>query len=834
MCSAPGTIHAQETLSVDSVKIDSLHALINQSKDNKERVRLLNEYARLCFFNHEYQKGFEATVEARDLSRKLEFKGGEIMYNLTLAAFIGGGDIMQYYQLKALKMSSNDNNRLSEYYIDLNIPKEYNGSYYRNFENELKKLNPIFQSYVNQDDKELQVVILTKIAYIYFRLGRFEEVKNSLEQVILLNKELDQLYLEIINFSRLYWFAAYDGKNSLESQRIENEMIKNLLKIEDKREIGNLNKVFGDAYRNVGKYSIAVDHYLKSINIFESLDDLNQLVQVYSEIGFLYETLELYGKAVETYENYIDIFKRLKDSIGLNEAYDRIVFPLYFGKEYSRARKFMALAIQTSQKEDSYYLEAKSNMLEGQILMDEKKFEEALRYLHKTYQSFSKISTIGDGGVARYGNPFTLLYISQCYYNLDDLDKALKYGIECLKIENALNHNRTIIKEKISFLISEIYMGLGQTQNAFDYIKMHQEIVSKAKETENTNKVAEDIIRSVMEKSEKEKEILEKERIQKVQEARIQRVWIFSITGAFITAIIFSLVLYRNNRNKQKANAVLKEQKHKIEQTLEKLKSAQSQLIQSEKMASLGELTAGIAHEIQNPLNFVNNFSEVSAELIDELAEEIKNNSETGTEQIITDLKQNLNKINNHGKRASSIVKGMLDHSRTSKGVKILTDINLLTDEYLRLSYHGLRAKDKSFNAGFITEFDSSIPKISIVPQDFGRVILNLINNAFYSVNKKAKEVKEGYRPMVTIGTKKMEGEIKISIKDNGEGISKEIIDKIFQPFFTTKPTGEGTGLGLSLAYDIVSKGYGGKLIAESKKGSYTEFSILLPIKNKE
>jgi len=326
--------------------------------------------------------------------------------------------------------------------------------------------------------------------------------------------------------------------------------------------------------------------------------------------------------------------------------------------------------------------------------------------------------------------------------------------------------------------------------------------------------------------------------------------WYLSIWSYFLYAFIFITGVifvhrFQKNRLLKKAQLASKEmelkQAKKIKMAYEKLevahnelKATQSQLIQSEKMASLGELTAGIAHEIQNPLNFVNNFSELSEELMDELVEEIRNNSETGIEEIIADLKQNLNKINNHGKRASSIVKGMLDHSRTSKGNKILTDINLLTDEYLRLSYHGLRAKDKSFNANFKTDFDSSLPKISIVPQDFGRVVLNLINNAFYTVNKKRKVITEGYQPTVTIRTRKIEDAIEISIKDNGEGISKEITDKIFQPFFSTKPTGEGTGLGLSLAYDIVSKGYGGKLTVDSKKGSYTEFSIILPLKNKE
>ena len=281
-----------------------------------------------------------------------------------------------------------------------------------------------------------------------------------------------------------------------------------------------------------------------------------------------------------------------------------------------------------------------------------------------------------------------------------------------------------------------------------------------------------------------------------------------------------------------------------LNNSLENLKATQTQLIQSEKMASLGELTAGIAHEIQNPLNFVNNFSEVSNELIDEMNEEIAKGDLEEAKAIAKDIKQNLEKINHHGKRADSIVKGMLQHSRASSGEKEPTDLNVLADEYLRLAYHGLRAKDKSFNATLETDFDSSIGKISVVPQDLGRVILNLITNAFYAVKEKssfANSSKEAsakledseddtYEPTVTVSTKKTKEGIEISVKDNGNGIPEEIKEKIFQPFFTTKPTGQGTGLGLSMSYDIVTKGHGGNLKVETEEGKGTTFCINLPV----
>jgi len=246
-------------------------------------------------------------------------------------------------------------------------------------------------------------------------------------------------------------------------------------------------------------------------------------------------------------------------------------------------------------------------------------------------------------------------------------------------------------------------------------------------------------------------------------------------------------------------------------------------------MASLGELTAGIAHEIQNPLNFVNNFSDVSNELLEEMKAELEKGNTKDAAAIVNDVKQNLEKILYHGKRADAIVKGMLQHSRTSSGQKELTDINALADEYLRLAYHGLRAKDKSFNAKFITDFDDRIGKISIIPQEMGRVILNLINNAFYTVNEKQKRLNGPFEPTVSVSTKKVEDTVIITVADNGNGIPQKNLDKIFQPFFTTKPTGQGTGLGLSLAYDIVTKGHNGEIKIETKEGEGSKFIVIIP-----
>jgi signal transduction histidine kinase len=281
-------------------------------------------------------------------------------------------------------------------------------------------------------------------------------------------------------------------------------------------------------------------------------------------------------------------------------------------------------------------------------------------------------------------------------------------------------------------------------------------------------------------------------------------------------------------------------QKEELQKTIDELKSTQNQLIQSEKMASLGELTAGIAHEIQNPLNFVNNFSEVSVELCQELEEEVDKTEIADADKdyikgIIADLSQNQQKITHHGKRADSIVKGMLQHSRASSGEKEPVEINALADEYMRLAYHGLRAKDKEFNAALVTDFDPTIGKVLVMPQDLGRVFLNLFTNAFYAVAEKKRKLAEAgnlndYRPQVKISTKKFANKLYVRVTDNGTGMPENVKAKIFQPFFTTKPTGQGTGLGLSMSYDIITNAHGGTLDVDTVPGESTEFKITIPI----
>ena len=424
------------------------------------------------------------------------------------------------------------------------------------------------------------------------------------------------------------------------------------------------------------------------------------------------------------------------------------------------------------------------------------------------------------------------------HYFHDAIDESKRNGNIYFQVRNFNNLAKMYYKMKItdsSVYYAKISLQLSQ-QHKFDEFTIDaSSLLAKSFESENKRdstlkylKIMLSIKDSVFSQS-KIKEFQQStfNEIQRQQEISIAKeryqnqVRTYILIASLIVFFLVAFILYRNNRQKQK-------DKIKIEKAYSDLKLTQAQLIQSEKMASLGELTAGIAHEIQNPLNFVNNFSEVNKELIDEMNEEIEKGNINEVKNIAKDIKENEEKINHHGKRADAIVKGMLQHSRSSSNAKELTDINALADEYLRLAYHGLRAKENSFNATMKTYFDNAINKINIIPQDVGRVLLNLYTNAFYAVNEKKKTADENYQPTVSVQTKQVNNIIEIKVSDNGNGIPENIINKIFQPFFTTKPTGQGTGLGLSLSYDII-KTHNGEIKVKTKDGNGTEFIIQLP-----
>ncbi len=390
-------------------------------------------------------------------------------------------------------------------------------------------------------------------------------------------------------------------------------------------------------------------------------------------------------------------------------------------------------------------------------------------------------------------------------------DSAYYFARQSIQIYQPLNMDNLMMSAYRT--MAEVFESNLQYDSAYFYLSAASKINDSLQTTENSRQF-------------QNLEFNEQTRQQEITNEKQKsqaRLRMYGLIAGLAAIAIIAGILYWSNMRKRKTNIVLNK-------TLQNLKSTQSQLIQSEKMASLGELTAGIAHEIQNPLNFVNNFSEVNEELLTEMKEELDKGNIDDAKAIANDAIENQQKILHHGKRADAIVKGMLQHSSSGSGKKEPTNINVLADEYLRLAYHGLRAKDKTFNSSMKTDFDETIGNINIIPQDIGRVILNLITNAFYVVNEKKKQVTNGYEPTVVVSTKKEEDNVLVFVRDNGNGIPQKVLDKIFQPFFTTKPTGQGTGLGLSLSYDIV-KAHGGELTVKTEEGIGSTFIIHLPAK---
>ena len=569
-------------------------------------------------------------------------------------------------------------------------------------------------------------------------------------------------------------------------------------------------------YQQQSNYPLALKNYQNALNASEQINDEEGEAYIYLNIGITYNTLGDYKRAEESYLKAINLAKKLELKNVLAYSYSNLASLYEELKNYSKEYEMGMMAASLGKEMGDQGIEASSLSRAANALARQNKFEEAEKLARQTIE-------VGDSSKQPY-NQF------QVYQTMGRIFKMQKkYGSAIPYFEKAFSFLKKsdIYDQEVGGSydeLSECYENTGKFKMALATYKIAAEISDSIKGRDNIKKATELTMNYDFAKKQ---QILKDKQEKQIDLAKTKQ-------GALLIGLILTLLLaivaFHGFRNKRRANVLLQDQKEKIENTLSELKSTQAQLIQSEKMASLGELTAGIAHEIQNPLNFVNNFSEVNTELIDELQTEIKSGNTEEAISISNAIKENEEKINHHGKRAGDIVKGMLQHSRTSTGVKEPTDINALADEYLRLGYHGLRAKDKTFNATMKTDFDENIGKINIIPQDIGRVLLNLFNNAFYAVVEKRKQLTkdlpgfenleglQAYEPTVSITTKKSANHVTITVSDNGNGIPQKIIDKIFQPFFTTKPTGQGTGLGLSLSYDIV-KAHGGEIRVESLPG---------------
>ncbi len=585
---------------------------------------------------------------------------------------------------------------------------------------------------------------------------------------------------------------------------------------------------FAQSATDMGNYPKALQVLFVILHANEAKKDsfaiennLYQIAHTYGEIKDTKRAIEYFYKA----KNYGD-----KDPFHNIFIHDDLSKAYLLQQQNDSAKHYADLAYKLALKfygsEDKVYGGVLNDL--GMIYDQLGKDSVAIDYLRRSYVYFTTVNV-------EYLNYCATTIGLARYFNKKGMaDSSLLYARLCLG--TALDKGFLPFISEASGLITGYFQKIHNTDSAYHY----QQIGFEAYKTLYNDESGRQIQNMASAEQQREDDIAQAKKISDDQYAAKLRLYGMLTIG--IVAIVIGVIVYRNNRRKQKSYDLLKKQKQeidlqksKLESSIKDLQTTQSQLIQSEKMASLGELTAGIAHEIQNPLNFVNNFSEVNKELLVEMNEEIEKGNYADVKTIAKDITDNEEKINHHGKRADAIVKGMLQHSSSGTGKKEPTDINKLADEYLRLAYHGLRAKDKSFNATMKTDYDETIGHINIIPQDIGRVILNLITNAFYVVTEKKKNSDDEYEPTVTVSTSRspllgrgVGGEVSISVKDNGNGIPQKVLDKIFQPFFTTKPTGKGTGLGLSLCYDIV-KAHGGEIKVNTKEYEGTEFTIILP-----
>jgi signal transduction histidine kinase len=579
----------------------------------------------------------------------------------------------------------------------------------------------------------------------------------------------------------------------------------------------------GNKQRLLGNYQEALKAYFKSAEFATKSHVIAREGSAYGAIGDVYAITGDYKNASVYYNKAIPMLRQTRDSIALASAILNAGEAFLKNKHYDSALLYFTESGEIFEKKNypagKAYTIGNVGMVyasTGKNDLAEKNINEAIKFLEASKDYYP---------ICEY-----LISMSDIYREKGDASTALNYAKRSLRLAQEYG-----LREQISggnLKVSELYENSGKFDEALRYYKTHIVYKDSLSDKASSQKMADLRIDFLIAQQQAEVRALNRQK-------NMQRILLFAalVVLGVIAVLVFKLL--KNNRQKQKAYTLLRKEKEITEQqrdqtnkALKELKRTQAHLIQSEKMASLGQLTAGIAHEIQNPLNFVNNFAEINTELIAELQEENKKGNSEGIQALSVEILSNEERISQHGKRADAIVKGMLEHSRAGTPEKRLTNINALADEYFRLAYLGLKAKEKSFNVQMLTDFDPAAGEIIIVPQEIGRVILNLVNNAFHAVFAKSMEAKDNFTPVVTVGTKKTNDQLIISVKDNGTGISVPK-EKIFQPFFTTKAPGTGTGLGLSISYDIV-KSHGGEIKVESEPGVGSEFIVILPIEQSD
>ena len=682
--------------------------------------------------------------------------------------------------------------------------------------------------------------------------------EKNLEAARAINFQNGELQI-LLNLSGIY--TTKGNYQAAEEVLIIADSLANLMK--DNKKLTNIYSAQGILYGTQGQYEKSNEYFKKQIQILEKSGDSNSLGRSYSNLAIGYQmqgdyaqTLFYQQKALRIQEaqnnevsqayllmNMGNTFENLQDTLKAQKSflkgielskkneiknvelygYSNLASLFSTQNKWQKSFDYATLAADLAQKMGDESIEAASLAKAAEALLNlgkvdraEKMANDALILAEKASQPLVIYQALANKGKI-------LTKVNKFSKAVPVLERAINM------LDNIENYNLNTSETYAN--LSICYENLGRYDNALSVFKISSKIKDSIKADENIKKTTELSLTYEFEKKEALAQAEQDKRDALSERTKMRQFYL--ILGLGILLLLgtgIALILFRNNKQKQKANLLLKRQKLKVESTLNELKTTQAQLIQSEKMASLGELTAGIAHEIQNPLNFVNNFAEVSSEMVDEIAFELKKEKISEANDILYDVKQNLKKITHHGKRADSIVKGMLQHSRTDVFEKQPTNLNALTDKFFKLAYHGIKAKNQNFSVNLVSDYDDTIGRVNIVAQDVGRVILNLITNAFYAVEEKSKRSNiPDYKPTVSISTKKINQTIEIKVADNGSGISESIKNKIFQPFFTTKPTGQGTGLGLSMSYDII-KSHNGELSMASEEGKGSEFKIIIPI----
>jgi signal transduction histidine kinase len=618
-----------------------------------------------------------------------------------------------------------------------------------------------------------------------------------------------------VAYSRSFFYLEKNLDSSYKYAQLANAL---LPKLNDKKYEAAVARILGKVIQRQGNHQRALEYYLKQLSLLQELKDTLSISFCLLDIGHLFLGIKDYAKAKSYYLKVAE-FDPIKTSVFGNNAPNLALVKIgrihYDLREPDSAKWYASQAYNLSLKTIDRRSQSEALTLLGNIVADEGKISEATNYYRLAIEQ-AKIYNSSSAIAENYQ------YIANAFYRNNQVDSSLYYARETLALAEEINSPFAIADA--SNLLATLFKKKGQADSAFRYL----ENVLAAKDilfSQNRNQQLQTILFN---------EELQKQESKANNDKFKTQVKLYMMAAGIILLLWLCIFLLVNNRRKHQINKLLNERGEKIKKTLAELELTQTQLVQKEKMASLGELTAGIAHEIQNPLNFINNFSEVSVDIAKELKEELATINVASHEQmnlksIVEELIQNQQKIIEHGHRADAIVKGMLQHSRNTAGEREPININILTEEFLRLSYYGLKAKDKSFSATYKTDFDNSIGKIIVVPQNIGRVLLNLFNNAFYSVAEKKKKLNGNFEPTVWVSTKRLNGQIEICVRDNGLGIPENVVSKIFQPFYTTKPTGHGTGLGLSLSYDIITKEHGGMLSAETKEGEFALFKLVLP-----